>query len=234
MRIVQPFDLSFYTIEDLLKLNKIIDAKDNNPWRASIFPQSMSSNLEQFTKLSYDKDNIITFISDSLYEEYGITILTKKEQMVSVNNGLGRKIIKCKEIGDYNNSVKRYTVLNKPLSYNKDNNAMHFLNLVRPLSVELDVIQPHLQFDPGNIFIPSTKRSPEEKLFGKDINHPHISIPKTKPTTKHNNKGIIGAIFEWINKQNIKYVYSINEWRPNIINDNYVTNLVYYTVTGSK
>lgn len=234
MRIIQPFDLSIYKIEDLIKDKKIIDATDNKAWHSSIFPNSMKDALNNYTKLSYSKDNIITFIEDQIYIDYGIIILQKPEQEIYIRRGQGKKIIKCKEIGDYNNSVKRYSVLNLPLDYVKDNKASVFLNIPKQISSELDIIQPNLQFNPGNIFEPITSRSPEEKLFGKNINHPHVTTPKSVGVTKHNNKPILDSIFKWIVNQGIKYVYAINEWRPNVINDNYVTNLVYYTVTGSK
>lgn len=234
MRIIQPFDLNEFTPEYLLKVGKILGAEDNMPWHATIFPNSFKDTLSQFLKIPYDKDNVITFIDDQFYTDYNLTILTKKEQLIFVNNNTGKKVIKCKEYGDYDNSVKRYTVLNKPIDYNKDNEAINFLNISKPLSTSLNVIKPNLQFNPGNIFVPVENKSPEAKLFGKTVNHPHISAPKSKGLVKHNNKPIINSIFEWIVSQGIKYVYSINEWRPNVIDDNYVTNLVYYTVTGAK
>ena len=59
MRTIQPFDLSVYSPEILLKTSKIIETGDNFAWRATLFPQSMQPNLSHFINLSYDRENIV-------------------------------------------------------------------------------------------------------------------------------------------------------------------------------
>lgn len=222
--------MSKYTIDFLLKNGKILSSDGNKSWNSTIFPESMRENI---SNLKYDKDNIITFIDDSYYTNNNIIILPKYESTILTENG--KKIIKSTKFGDYDNSVKRYNTLNIPLSYNKDNNAFNFLNMKKPISNLLDVSDKELIFKPSDDLILTTKKNQrEEQLFGTNFSHPHINNPKIIGTFKNNNKLIITGIFEWIVNNNIKYVYSINEHRPHIISDNYVTNLVYYTVTGSK
>lgn len=222
--------MSVYTISVLLKQGKILDANGNTSFTATIFPESMRDKV---SALKYDKDNIITFIDDSFYYDNDITILEKSDSYVSTTNG--KKYIRSNKIGDYDNSVKRYTSINMPLSYNKDENSFDFLNLKKPVPKILDVENKQLIFSPGNdLIVQKNKNEREEQLFGSNFSHPHINNPKVTGSFKNNNKAIIKGIFEWIVSNDIKYVYSINEYRPYVINNNYVTNLVYYTVTGSK
>lgn len=231
-KVINPFDLSVYTIDDLLRENKIIPTNNLKAWSASLFPESLK---ESISTLSYDKDHILTFINDDLYKEHDITILPKINTTIFINNNTGKKVIKCKEYGDYNNSVKRFTNLETPVSYNKDNNINAFLNLPKPIDPILNnVVLDNLIFNPGEELNKNIKKSREEKMFGQQLNHPHINTPKIIGSFNNNNKAIIKAVFEWANKEDIKYIYSIKENRPNIISDNYVTNVVYYTIIGSK
>jgi hypothetical protein len=229
-KIINPFDLSKQSIEDLLRTNLIIESSvDNKAYHATLFPESIRTLTDT---LSYDKDHILTYIDDNLYTEYKMIILSKRNQEVFINQG--KKFIKCKEFGDYNNSVKRFININKPVSYNKDNNINNFLNLPKPIAISLNVSEPVLIFNPGVNISPKLKKSKEELLFGQELKHPHINTPKITGDFKNNNKHIIKAVFEWAQTQNIKYIYSINENRPNVISNNYLLNSVYYTITGSK
>lgn len=49
---------------------------------------------------------------------------------------------------------------------------------------------------------------------------------------KHNDKNYIIQVLRWCKEKNIKYIYCITEHRPYIINQDYVTPYVYYTVKG--
>lgn len=231
-KVINPFDLSLYTIDDLLRDNIIIPTNNLKAWSASLFPESLKDKI---STLLYDKDHILTFINDDLYKDHNITILPKITSTILVNNNTGKKVIKCKEFGDYNNSVKRFSNLETPVSYNKDNNINTFLNLPKPIDPILsNVVLDNLIFNPGIELNINIKKSREEKMFGQQLNHPHINTPKVVGRFNNNNKAIIKAVFEWANKEDIKYIYSIKENRPNIIFDNYVTNFVYYTIIGSK
>lgn len=230
-KVINPFDLSIYSINDLIRDKLIVPSNGLKAWSASIFPESLKDNI---STLLYDKDHIITFINDDLYLDHNITILPKLNNTIFINNNTGKKVIKCKEFGTYDDSVKRFTNLEFPVSYNKDNNIANFLNLPKPTDAILNnIILDNLTFNPGVEFNSNNKKSREEKLFGQELKHPHINTPKITGNFKNNNKAIIKAVFEWANLKGIKYIYSIKENRPNVISDNYVTNLVYYTIIGS-
>lgn len=229
--VINPFDLSEVTVSELLATGKIVQADGGSrPWNATLFPESMRSKT---SGLAYDRDRIINYIDDGIYAEYGITILQKYEQMVDVNGGSGRLFVRSTQFGDYDNSVKRYAMLDKPVSYNKDNDIGAFLNLPKSLPPELTLTDA-TSFDPGTSFLPAARKSMEEKLFGQAFKHSHINTPRVAGTFKNNDKTTIRAVFDWVRGMGIKYIYSINERRPNVLSDNYVLNLVYYTVTGSK
>ena len=226
--IIQPFDLSQVTIQSLLDQKLILPAVDLKTWQASIFPLSEQSNIKVPT---YNKDQKLTFIDDSFWSDYGLTILSHYNQLTPYKNG--DKYIKSIEIGDYSNSVKRYTVLDQAIDYVKSD-ASAFLNVSRPLPKSLDVGNPNMFFKGDTSIEPIARLSVEERLFGTNISNPHVQIPRTGGNFKHNNKAIILAIFAWIQSQDIKYVYCINEYRPYVISKDYVLNSVYYTVKGSK
>lgn len=227
MRILQPFDLSQVTIDSLLAQGKILPIQNNRVWQCSIFPIS-----KDISKLNYfDKDHQITQVDDILFA--GFTILDKREQIVLLNNNTARDYIKTIEIGDHIDSVKRYNQLDKPVDYSED--ALTFLNIPtydETLLDQLDVT-PQLIHKPAidiQDFVPEEKRF----IFETPINHPHIThpIPKQVPF-KSNDKKIIQEIFTWGKQKGIKYIYCINEYRPYVINDNYTTPYVYYTIRGA-
>ncbi len=227
MKIINPFDLSTVTIEQLLAQKKILPSAGNKVWHASIFPDT--NPIEALSK--YDKDNIITKVPAEIFSEF--TILMKPEEVVSV--GPGKKWIKSIEYGTYDDSAKRFTMLEKPIDYNKNYSAISFLNLPK-----IDGIKANdVQIDPSNLFhnpgadlMPSSKKKIDFLNATDLFHHPHIQPQPNKGVNKLNNKAYIVAVLEWAKAKGIKYIYCINEWRPNIINDNYATNLVYYTVKG--
>ncbi len=229
--IINPFDLSQITEQKLLADGLIVDASEYKSWGSTLFPESMR---DKTSTLSYDKDRIITYIDDAIYADYGMTVLEKLDDYVTINNGTGKLFVRSKVIGDYDNSVKRYKNLDKPVSYNKDGDIQSFLNLPAILPSELIEVSRATVFNPNSALLASRKKSMEEKLFGQDLIHRHINTPKLTGVFKNNDKTTVKAVFDWAKQQGIKYIYSINERRPNVISDNYVLNVVYYTVTGSK
>lgn len=224
MKIIQPYDLSIISLDALEYDKKILKIDANNKmWHSTILPKSTIIN-----KFGYSSDRIITQIDDSIFTDMGFILLDKREKTIIENNG--RKLIKTIEIGDYIDSVKRYTNMNVPLDINS--NAREFLNLIKPnqLRNQLDVKKPI------NFTLDSTieRFKPKEKsgIFDSNINHPHINRPKLNKDIKHNDKSIIIQILRWAKEKNIKYIYSINEYRPYIMSKNYVTPYVFYTIKG--
>lgn len=227
MRILQPYDLNEVSVQTLLEQKKILPVNGNKVWSCSIFPLSKDiSNLKFF-----DKDHQITLIDDELF--VGYTVLDKINQTVLINNGTGRKMIKTTEFGTFEDSIKRYNQLDKAADYNED--AQTFLNLPLvdvSLTNQMDVILPDLVHRPDGLqdFGQKTKMG----IFDTPINHPHITYPTSnKSTFKSNDKKIILEVLKWGLRKGLKYIYSINEYRPYIVNQSYTTPFVYYTIRGS-
>lgn len=199
--IIQPYNLLEYKIEDLINQKQILISNSENLAQfATIFPES--------TELNYTENKIITKIKDTYFSNDFI-ILNKYESVISINNDTGKKQIKCKEFGDFNNSIKRFTNLNTPLDIST--NGKKFLNINNKNTIKvIDTFK-------GKV---------------KTINHPFINVPKQINIPKFNNIILLNQIFKQAKEQNITYIYCINEYRPNIINNSYVTPYVYYTVTG--
>ncbi len=227
MNIIQPYDLNIFTVEGLLHDNKILSSKDNKQWRATIFPKSTVLNVLPM----YDSHNIITQIDDIIFD--GFTILSKTEQTIYTDNNTKRDLIKCKEFGDFNDSVKRYIQIDNPIDIVSD--AQIFANLPSTdysmkdkLNVKIELIhKPDLNI---NEFTPRRKPS----MFPDVSTHPHISNEKAKDTViKNNNKATIEQILRWAKDKGIKYIYSINEYRPYIISTDYVAPYVFYTIKGA-
>lgn len=227
MKTIQPYDFSVITLQELIDTNTILPIDGNKVWSANIFPKSKDLNL----LAGLDSERIVTQIDDTLFSDF--IILDKTEQTILVNNNTGRKCIKAVEIGDFNDSIKRYVQLEKPIDFNTDSNK--FLNLpqvdhdlLRQLDVSTDLIhKPEVGAD--DFF---TKMKPD--IFEAPIKHPNINVPNSnKATFKHNNKAIIQEIFKWALAKGIKYIYCINEYRPYVINNQFTTNYVYYTIKGS-
>jgi len=227
MKTIQPYDFSVISLQNLIDQKLILPAEGNKIWTASIFPKSKSLNLLDYL----DKDRIVTQIDDSLFADF--TVLDKVNQIVYVNNGAGKKYIKSVEIGDFNDSVKRYIQLEKPIDFNVDANK--FLNLPvidhelqNQLDVRADLIhKPAISTD--EFFV---KHRPD--MFETQINHPHINVPNSDKTTfRNNNKAIIQQIFKWALDKGVKYIYCINEYRPYVIDSQWTTSYVYYTIKGS-
>jgi hypothetical protein len=225
--IIQPFDFSQVTLQSLIDGGKLLPANGNKVWAASIFPSSKSLNVLPHT----DKDHQVTKLDDSLFA--GFVTLDRVNQDVPVNRGSGRRYIKSVEIGDFNDSVKRYTQLDRPVDYSTD--AQTFLNLPRydfALSAQLDITKETVVKSPINLDTFARRAKPE--IFAPPINHPHITYPAPSPLPfKNNNKAVIMQIFSWAKAKGIKYIYCINEWRPYCVTEDYTTPYVYYTVKGS-
>lgn len=221
--IINPFDLSQVRIEDLLKTKQILPAAGQKVWRASLFPKSTDVSF-----LSFDKDHTVTLVDDELFSDFNI--IRKVNQNVYVNRGTGRRFIKSIEIGDYNDSVKRKTQLDKPVDYNKDNDAHAFLNLPKVNFAPVDVILDNPVFVPPTDI---TAREQKKPSFDIEIAHPHITPLPIVGSFKHNNKATIVEVLKWAKDKGVKYIYCINERRCNIISNEYVTPVVYYTVRGS-
>lgn len=227
MRIIQPYDFTQVTLQELIDSKKILTADGNKVWAASIFPKSKVLNLLAHT----DKDRIVTQIDDVLFG--GFIMLDKTIQTVLVNDGKGRRHIKCVEIGDFNDSVKRYIQLDKPADISVD--AQKFMNiptidhdLISQLDVSTDLIHKPA-VDTDDFF---TKKRPD--MFDTPIKHPHIQVPRASNIPfKNNNKAIIEQVFKWAMDKGIKYIYCINEYRPYIIDQTWITPYVYYTVKGA-
>jgi hypothetical protein len=213
--IIYPYDLNNITTDALLVDNNIISVNDTNfAWYNTILPKSFYQDKEF---LNYSKDRIVTLIDDSIFTDFNITLLNEYNQTIIVNNK--RKYIKSKEIGDYTNSIKRYTQLNKSISYNED--AQKFLNLPKNEITQKAQLNVMGDFNYG------------QQL--KTSEHPHITHQKKIPQEyKYNNKTYIVETLKWAVENDIKYIYSINEYRPYILNTSYVTPYIYYTITGSK
>jgi hypothetical protein len=212
MKIIQPYDLSQIRLEDLIREKKVLPAQDNRVWHASIFPES--KDVEVLSK--FDSKNVLTKIDDSLFSDF-IT-LDKVEQLVSYRHG--HKYIKCTEFGDYHDSIKRYTQLDKPVDYKQ--NVREFVSFPG-LESELNVI-------PVNLI--HTSEPLEARSI--DFKHPHISQrPNTRPS-KMNNRTVIEEVLKWAKEKGIKYIYCINEWRPHVISKQFASSFVYYTIKGSK
>lgn len=227
MQIIQPFDLSQITIEKLLEDKTILPSDGNKVWHASIFPDT--NPVEALNQ--YDKNNIITKVPSELFS--GFTVLMKPEDVIPVGNG--KKWIKTKEYGSYDDSVKRFTLLDRPVDFNKENKAISFLNLPKIDGIKENNVQidPSLLFhSPGADLMPQSKKKTDFLNTTDLFSHPHVQPLPNKGVFKINNKAYIMAVLEWARNKGIQYIYCINEWRPNVISDNYTTNLVYYTVKG--
>jgi len=227
MRVIKPYDLTQVTMQSLVDKGLILSADGNKIWSASIFPKSKVLNILPNT----DKDHIITQIEDSLFSKF--VVLDKPQQNVYIKLGTGRKYIKSVEIGDYNDSVKRYAQLDKPIDYSGDakkfmNLPVYDLTLIQELDTSVEMIHR-----PGvNLadFLPQSRR----QMFETLIKHPHIPHPKPLPLPfKHNNKAIIEHIFKWALDKGVKYIYCINEYRPYSMTHEWATPYVYYTIKGS-
>lgn len=226
--IIKPYDTNKYSFDLLVSDKKIIKQdSDNRYWYASIFPESTIKEEVNFT---YRKDRIITTIDDSIFTDMGFIILTTENEIIVKDNK--RSYIKSQRIGDYNNSIKRYTNLNKPININKD--SQDFLNIPKPsmLVRKLDVLQKDLVFkvqEDLSDLLP--KKKPD--LFDDGINHPFINKVKLKRKPfKFNSKDYIIEVLKWAKDNDITYIYCINEHRPFIQNKNYVSPYVYYTIKG--
>jgi hypothetical protein len=227
MRILQPYDLSQVTLDSLIEQKKVLPVQGNKIWNCSIFPLSKTvSTLDHL-----DKDHQITLVDDSLFADF--IVLDKIEQTILINNNTGRKLIRTSEFGTFEDSIKRYNQLDKPIDYNQD--AQTFLNIpvTDPTLVsQMDVRLNDLVHRPDGLdeFIPRKKLG----IFDSVINHPHLTYPAAKKNPyKNNDKKIILEVFKWAKEKGIKYIYCINEYRPYIINQSYTTPFVYYTVRGS-
>jgi len=228
MNIIKPYNFA-ETSEELLLNEKKIILKDNNNFSfyASIFPKSKIDNSVDFL---YKKDRIITLIDDSIFTEMGFVLLDKENSIIIENNK--RFYINSKTYGDYNDSVKRYTNLSKPVDIN--NNTQDFLNIPKPrqrqdkTDIKLDDLTFKTDIDILNF---GNTSSPD--LFEDNINHPHIQKYKLKNKPfKYNNKNYIIEVLKWAKDKGIKYIYCINESRPYIQNKNYVAPYIYYTIKG--
>lgn len=223
MKIIQPYDLSVYQLDVLIKDGSLISAENNKAWRAAIFPSSTTVQaLNQF-----DMNNIITQVDDVVFSDF--TVLAKSEQLVSYNNGY--KFVKCVEFGDYSDSVKRYAQLDRPLSYSSS--ARDFLKLSNNAMDQND--QLNLRLDdlihaPGEL----SKAPTTDALGNSEITHPFISqLPSNNTPYRYNNKTVLLEVIRWAKAKGIKYIYCINENRPYAVSKQYVTPYVYYTVRGS-
>lgn len=227
MKIIQPYDFSVITLQELIDNKTIIPSEGNRIWSASIFPTSKNLNLLS----TIDKDHIVTQIDDTLFADF--TVLDKVNQIVLVNNNTGKKYIKCIEIGDYNDSVKRYIQLDKPVDFNIDaGKFMNLPNIDHDLIHQLDVSTDLIHKPAINTEEFFNKHKPS--MFETVIKHPHINIPNSnKIPFKNNNKVIIQQVFKWALDKGIKYIYCINEYRPYVIDSQWTTNYVYYTIKGS-
>ncbi len=227
MKVIQPYNLQEVTMQSLIDQKLILTVDGNKVWQASIFPKSK----ELSALASIDKDRIITQIDDELFGSF--TVLDKVNQNVYVRRGSGRKYIKSIEIGDFNDSVKRYTQLDKPIDYSADANK--FLNLPSydfDLTDQLNTSVTLIHRPGTNIEDFVISRKPQ--LFDTPIDHPHISNPAPSPRPfKHNNKAIIEHVFQWALEKGVKYVYCINEYRPYSMTQEWTTPYVYYTIKGS-
>ena len=227
MKVIQPYNLQEVTMQSLIDQKLILPVDGNKVWQASIFPKSK----ELSALVSIDKDRIITQIDDVLFSNF--VILDKVNQNVFVKRGTGRRYIKSIEIGDFNDSVKRYAQLDKPIDYNLD--ARKFLNLplydfelTNQLNTSVEMIhRPGANID--DFIIP-----PKPQLFDTPIDHPHIPFPQPSPRPfKHNNKAIIEHVFKWALDKGVKYIYCINEYRPYSMTQEWTTPYVYYTIKGA-
>lgn len=227
MRILQPYNLNVITIDQLLEQNKILPIQGNKIWSCSIFPLSKTVSSLEF----FDKDHQITLIDDELFTGY--TVLDKTQQTLLINNGTGRKLIKTTEFGTFEDSIKRYNQLDKPIDYNED--AQTFLNIPQydvTLINQLNVSATNLIHSPNGLedFLPKKRYS----MFETPIDHPHINQPTSKKKPfKNNDKKIILEVLKWGISKGIKYIYCINEYRPYLINQSYASPFVYYTIRGS-
>lgn len=226
MKIIQPF--SIINTEDLLASKKILLAKNNKAFYANIFP--ISTQIQQIS--TYDKYRIVTQIEDTFFLDF--IILPKHDCIVNTQQGT-RKMIKSIEIGDFNDSVKRYVNIDKPIDYNKDNDAQAFNNIV---NYDFDQLQ-NLNVQQNLVYNMQTnfdEFEPYKKpdLYADQINHPHINSKKlVQQPFKYNDKTTLEQIFKWAKEKNILYIYCIIENRPYCISNDYVTPYVYYTIKGA-
>jgi len=227
MRIIQPYDFTQVSKQSLIDQKLILPVDGNKVWHASLFPKSKELNILPYI----DKDRIITQIDDELFQNF--IVLDKVNQNVYINNNTGRKYIKSIEIGDFNDSVKRYSQLDRPVDYNSDaktflNLPMYDFELVHELDTSVELIhRPDISIEE---FI--TKQRPA--IFDTPINHPHISQPAPSPLPfKYNNRAIIEEVFKWALDKGVKYIYCINEYRPYAVTTEWTTPYVYYTIKGS-
>lgn len=213
--IIYPYDLNIVTTESLLVDNKIVPVNDDNfSWYNTILPKSFYQDNEF---LKYSKDRIVTLVDDSIFTDFNITLLNTYDQIIITDDK--RKYIKSYEIGDYINSVKRFTQLNKSIGYNVD--AQKFLNLPKNQITQKSQLNVMGDFKYG--------------VQLETSEHPHITHQKKIPQEyKYNNKTYIIEALKWAVNNGVKYIYSINEYRPYIQNTSHVTPYVYYTITGSK
>lgn len=226
--IIKQYDLTKYDFDLLLYENKIIKQdNDNKYWYASIFPKS---SIKEEVNFIYRKDRIITTIDDNIFTDMGFIILTTENEIIVKDNK--RSYIKSQRFGNFNDSIKRYTNLNKPININND--TQDFLNIPKPSEKlnKIDVISKELIFkvqeDMSDIL-----PKPKPDIFEDHINHPFINKVKLKQKPfKFNSKDYIIEILKWAKEKDIKYIYCINEHRSYIENKKFVAPYVYYTIKG--
>jgi len=209
MDIIQPFINNINTTE-LLADKKILLAKDNLVYKSMIFPES--TNIQSIN----NKNNFITKIDNSFFDDF--IILNKHDDYVYYDNNTKRDYIKSINIGDYNDSVKRYTNINKPIDYNL--NSQSFLNLP---NIENETVENSTIYNVNKISTSNISNN----IFD------NYKIPQTKKNIKYNDKTTLLEIFNWAKLKGIYFIYCIIEHRPYSINKMYTTPYVYYTIKGA-
>lgn len=202
MKII-PFDLTIESINSLLYDKQITKVdRENLPWSNFIIPKSNENKNITYNNI------FITPISDDFFKDF--TIVNGIESIIIENNK--RKIIKCKEFGDFENSVKRYDLLNIKLSASE---------------IKLD----KSNFNKED----NTESTTYDKKLLNDINKKSLKNTSLNITrqVQNNNPQLITQILLWAVEQNINYIYGIKEYRANAISDNYLLPYIYYTIIGA-
>jgi hypothetical protein len=206
MKIIHPFDLAVESIDSLLYDKQIIEVDaDNRTWIANIFPDTTELNIPA----GFNSSSVINTIDSKLFSDY--TIVGKYNSIIETDV---RKIVKCEEFGDHNDSIKRWVALNTPIGYDKDYTV--FTNK------DIKIIPKTVQ-----------REYTSETVFGVNTKQ-NEKIAYTSNKKFYNDKTTLMQILKWGKEKGINYIYCIKEYKINAISNKYVLPYIYYTIIGSK
>lgn len=245
MRIDNPLDLQSYNnnIDLMLYDKKIVHADNrlNKPWKASIFPSSTNITTNP-NNLTY----ITTVINEDIFKDvnsihgFNFILLPKLNGNIIINDK--RKFIKSIEIGDINDSIKRYVNIDKQVTTETDIKKIDKIHNTNNSEVPNNLAYDNFAHDINyNEFLPESIKN-DNIILDKsnyiknqpyNISNKFNTLNTINKDTLFTNSAYIIEVLKWAKEKGVKYIYCINEYRSNIINTQYVNSYVYYTIMGS-